>query len=151
MGRRNLALAALGALLLLLVAGGSAVFAWTRELPHFEGLKDYRPLVSTRVLAADGSEAFVFARERRTVVPFDGIPDVMKRAVLSAEDARFYEHEGVNYLAILRCAAKGLLRGGVACGGSTITRDTPAGALSVARGKQVNIANWSRPQKTAKT
>ena len=43
-------IAALGALLLLLVAGGSAVFAWTRELPHFEGLKDYRPLVSTRVL-----------------------------------------------------------------------------------------------------
>jgi len=47
---------------------------------------------------------------------------VMKRAVLAAEDARFYEHEGVNYLAILRCAVKGLLRGGVACGGSTITQ-----------------------------
>ena len=120
--RRKIVLAALGVLLVLVVAGASAVFAWTRELPHFEGLKDYRPLVSTRVLAADGSEAFVFARERRTVVPFDKIPDVMKRAVLSAEDARFYEHEGVNYLAILRCAAKGLLRGGVACGGSTITQ-----------------------------
>ena len=46
----------------------------------------------------------------------------MKQAVLAAEDARFYEHEGVNYLAIARCAVKGLLRGGVACGGSTITQ-----------------------------
>ncbi len=120
--RRRIALAALGLAGLLAVGTSALVFAWTRELPAFDGLKDYRPLVSTRVLAADGSEAFVFARERRTVVPFDKIPDVMKRAVLAAEDARFYEHEGVNYLAIARCAVKGLLRGGVACGGSTITQ-----------------------------
>lgn len=37
--------------------------------------------------------------------------------------------------------------GGTVGGGSTITKDTPAGALSVARGKQVSIANWQRPQK----
>jgi penicillin-binding protein 1A len=121
-GPRRIALAALGLLALLAAGSGALVFAWTRELPRFDGLRDYRPLVSTRVLAADGSEAFVFARERRTVVPFEKIPEVMKRAVLAAEDARFYEHEGVNYLAILRCAVKGLLRGGVACGGSTITQ-----------------------------
>jgi len=35
-------------------------------------------------------------------------------------------------------------------GGSTITKDVPAGALSVARGKQTNLANWARPQKAAK-
>jgi len=40
--------------------------------------------------------------------------------------------------------------GGTVGGGSTITKDTPAGALSVARGKQVSIANWSRPQKAPK-
>ena len=122
LGGKRIVLAGLGAIAVLTVASGAVVFAWTRELPAFDGLKDYRPLVSTRVLAADGTEAFVFARERRTVVPFDKIPEVMKRAVLSAEDAGFYEHEGVNYLAIARCAAKGLLRGGVACGGSTITQ-----------------------------
>jgi penicillin-binding protein 1A len=98
------------------------LFAWTRELPAFDTLKDYEPLVSTRVLAVDGSEAFEFARERRTVVPIQEIPDVLKKAVMAAEDARFYQHEGVNYLAIGRCLAKGLLRGGVACGGSTITQ-----------------------------
>jgi bifunctional UDP-N-acetylglucosamine pyrophosphorylase / glucosamine-1-phosphate N-acetyltransferase len=41
-------------------------------------------------------------------------------------------------------------RGGTVGGGSTITKDAPAGALSVARGKQVSIANWQRPKKAAK-
>jgi bifunctional UDP-N-acetylglucosamine pyrophosphorylase/glucosamine-1-phosphate N-acetyltransferase len=36
-------------------------------------------------------------------------------------------------------------------GGSTITKSTDPGTLSVARGKQVNLANWARPQKTPKT
>jgi len=106
----------------LAAAGGLTVFAWTRELPAFDTLKDYRPLVSTRVYGLDGSEVFAFARERRTVVPFEQIPAVMRQAVLAAEDAKFYGHEGVDYLAIARCLAKGLLRGGVACGGSTITQ-----------------------------
>ncbi len=38
-------------------------------------------------------------------------------------------------------------RGGTVGGGSTITKDTPPGALSVARGRQVSIANWQRPKK----
>jgi len=102
--------------------GAGVVFAWTRELPAFDTLKDYEPLVSTRVYAMDGSEVFQFARERRTVVPIQHIPDVLKKAVMAAEDARFYQHEGVNYLAIARCLGRGVLRGGVACGGSTITQ-----------------------------
>jgi penicillin-binding protein 1A len=122
MGPRRLALLALAAAGFLAAVGAALVFAWTRELPAFDTLRDYRPLVSTRVYGSDGSEVFAFARERRTVVPFEQIPDLMKKAVLAAEDARFYEHEGVNYLAIARCAAKGLIRGGVACGGSTITQ-----------------------------
>jgi penicillin-binding protein 1A len=115
---RRVALGALGAALL----GAVVLFAWTRELPAFDTLRDYEPLVSTRVYGADGSEVFQFARERRTVIPLDEIPEVLRKAVLAAEDSRFYEHEGVNYLAITRCAVKGLLRGGVACGGSTITQ-----------------------------
>jgi bifunctional UDP-N-acetylglucosamine pyrophosphorylase/glucosamine-1-phosphate N-acetyltransferase len=41
--------------------------------------------------------------------------------------------------------------GGTVGGGSTLTKDTPVGALSVARGRQVSIANWSRPQKAPKS
>jgi len=119
--RRRLELAGAVALACLLL-GLALLFAWTRELPAFDTLKDYRPLVSTRVYGVDGTEVFQFARERRTVVPLERIPDHLRKAVLAAEDARFYQHEGVNYVAIARCAAKGLLRGGIACGGSTITQ-----------------------------
>jgi penicillin-binding protein 1A len=119
--RRLLRALALVGLAACVVAGG-LVFAWTRELPAFDGLRDYAPLVTTRVYGADGSEVFHFARERRTVVPLEQIPPVLRKAVLAAEDAHFYEHEGVNYLAIARCAVKGLLVAGVKCGGSTITQ-----------------------------
>jgi len=115
---RGLALAALVAL----AVGGAAFLFWTRDLPAFGSLKDYEPLVSTRVFGVEGSEVFTFGRERRTVVPLEQIPPVLRRAVLAAEDAHFYEHEGVNYLAIARCAVKGVLFAGVKCGGSTITQ-----------------------------
>jgi penicillin-binding protein 1A len=103
------------------LAGGGMLYAWSRELPAFDSLKDYEPLVSTRVFGTDGTEVFQFSRERRTVVPIQEIPEVLRRAVLAAEDAHFYQHEGLNYLAIARCAVKNLL-GGVKCGGSTITQ-----------------------------
>ncbi len=119
--RRVVRWVALGALALAALGGGT-LFGWTRELPAFDKLEDYRPLVSTRVYGIDGSEVFEFARERRTVIPLADVPDVLKKAVLAAEDAKFYQHEGVNYLAIARCAVKGVFRGGVACGGSTITQ-----------------------------
>jgi penicillin-binding protein 1A len=119
--RRALRTAGLAALAALF-GGGLLLFAWTRELPAFDTLKDYEPLVSTRVYGVGGAEVFQFARERRSVIPLEEMPEVLRKAVLAAEDARFYEHQGVNYLAIARCAAKGILRGGVACGGSTITQ-----------------------------
>ncbi len=119
--RRAVRIGALACLGLALVGGG-VLFAWTRELPAFDKLEDYRPLISTRVFGSTGTEVFTFGRERRTVIPLQEIPPVLRQAVLAAEDAKFYEHQGVNYLAIARCAVKGLLRGGVACGGSTITQ-----------------------------
>jgi len=109
-------------LALLFLGGGGFVALSGKALPAFDTLKDYRPLVATRVYGVDGTEVFQFARERRTVVPFAEIPDVMKRAVLASEDAGFYHHEGVNYLAIARCAVKNVLRGRTTCGGSTITQ-----------------------------
>ncbi|HSN14902.1 MAG TPA: transglycosylase domain-containing protein, partial [Anaeromyxobacteraceae bacterium] len=119
--RRLLLRGAVAVAVLLAIAALTAL-VWTRELPAFDTLKDYRPLVATRVFGADGKEAFVFARERRTVVPREEIPQVLRKAVVAAEDARFYEHQGVNYVAIAKCAIRGVLRGRLACGGSTITQ-----------------------------
>ncbi|MFO0581600.1 MAG: PBP1A family penicillin-binding protein [Anaeromyxobacter sp.] len=122
-GRARRVVAVLAGLLALgLAAGGGGVWLATRELPAFDKLADYAPSVSTHVYGADGKEVFQFARERRTVVPLDELPEHLRKAVLAAEDAKFYQHEGLNYLAMGRCLLKGLLRGGVACGGSTITQ-----------------------------
>jgi penicillin-binding protein 1A len=119
-GRAGLVLAV--AVLFGGLGGGGFLWAATRDLPAFDTLKDYRPLIATRVYGSDGSEVFEFYRERRTVVPFDEIPDVVKKAVLASEDAHFYEHQGINYLAIARCALKNVVRGHTVCGGSTITQ-----------------------------
>ncbi|GEJ55905.1 penicillin-binding protein 1A [Anaeromyxobacter diazotrophicus] len=121
LGRHRRPLAAL-AIALLGLGGGGFLWGATHGLPAFDTLKDYQPLLATRVYGVDGSEVFEFARERRTVVPFEQIPDVVKKAVLASEDAKFYEHGGVNYLAIARCAVKGVFRGHFGCGGSTITQ-----------------------------
>ena len=120
--RRHTSALALPLVAGVLLAGGGLAWAATHDLPAFDTLKDYHPLIATRVYATDGSEAFEFYRERRTVVPFEQIPDVVKKAVLASEDARFYEHQGVNYLAIARCALKNVVRGHTYCGGSTITQ-----------------------------
>jgi penicillin-binding protein 1A len=120
--RSHRALVAVATVALVGIGGGGYALAATRDLPAFDTLRDYQPLLSTRVYGSDGSEVFEFYRERRTVVPFDEIPNVVKKAVLASEDARFYEHQGVNYAAIARCALKNLLRGHTYCGGSTITQ-----------------------------
>jgi len=121
-GRRHRAVASLAVVASLVLAGGGFALAAAHDLPAFDTLRDYEPLTSTRVYGADGSEVFEFHRERRTVVPFEEIPDVLKKAVLASEDAHFYQHEGVNYLAIARCALKNVVRGHAFCGASTITQ-----------------------------
>ena len=114
-------LATAGLLVLFSLGGGGLLFFWMQDLPAFGTLKDYQPLIATRVFGSDGSEVFEFFRERRTVVPFEEIPLIMRQAVLAAEDAQFYEHEGINYLAIARCAIRAATLGR-RCGGSTITQ-----------------------------
>jgi penicillin-binding protein 1A len=115
----------LGALGLLGIAGAfGLLFVISRELPTLNSLGDYDPPQATVVYGADGELIARFARERRTVVPFERIPSVMVEAVVAAEDAGFFEHEGVDYFGILRCLVKNTVAGRKACGGSTITQQT---------------------------
>ena len=62
-----------------------------------------------------------FGEERRNVVHFKDIPDVMRKAVLAIEDDRFYEHGGVDYIGIARAAFNNVT-GGNKQGASTITQ-----------------------------
>lgn len=91
------------------------------NLPELNSLTDYRPKIPLRIFTADNVMIGEFGEERRNVVRFKEIPDVMKKAVLAIEDDRFYEHGGVDYLGILRAAIHNL-SGGARQGASTITQ-----------------------------
>ena len=92
------------------------------NLPSLEVLTDYRPKIPLRVYTADGYLIGEFGEERRAVVTIQEVPDVMKQAILSAEDDRFYQHGGIDYLGVLRAAGSNLLGGGKRQGASTITQ-----------------------------
>jgi penicillin-binding protein 1A len=116
--------------LLALAAAIAAVVAVTLVVRHFEdGLPsisdlrgNYHPSQVTRVLARDGTVLAELFTERRTVVPIAAIPPHVKLAVLAAEDAGFYEHEGLNYYGIARAFLINLRAGRTRQGGSTITQ-----------------------------
>ena len=108
------------AALVLLVAAGVAVAVISPRLPDISELADYRPKLPLRVYSVEGTLIGEFGEERRTLTPFANIPKVMKDAVLAVEDARFYDHGGVDYKGFAR-AAVASLKGGRKQGASTIT------------------------------
>src|SRR5690606_2039743 len=90
-------------------------------LPSLEVLTDYRPKIPLRVYTADGVLIGEFGEERRALVRIHDVPDTMKRAIVAAEDERFYMHGGVDYLGVARAAWSNFTSGGVRQGASTIT------------------------------
>ena len=112
-------LALVGLLCLLCVIGLALAVAYP-NLPAIDSLTDYRPKLPLRVFSADGVQLGEFGEERRNFTPINQIPQVMKDAVLAAEDARFYQHGGVDYKGIARAALENL-RDARSQGASTIT------------------------------
>lgn len=90
-------------------------------LPSIEALKDIRMQVPMRVFTADGKLIAEFGEMKRTPVRFVDTPDLMVKAILSAEDDRFFEHPGVDYQGLLRAAVNLVLTRERSQGGSTIT------------------------------
>jgi penicillin-binding protein 1A len=72
------------------------------NLPDISDLSDYRPKLPLRVFSAEGDLLAEFGEERRNLTPIAEVPRVMTNAVLAIEDARFYQHGGVDYLGVLR-------------------------------------------------
>jgi penicillin-binding protein 1A len=119
MGLWAAGLLAAGLASLLMVVGVAMVMAYP-NLPDISDLAEYKPKLPLRVFTADGQLMGEFGEERRNLTPINDIPKVMKNAVLSIEDNRFYQHGGVDYLGILRAgiANMGRLK---SQGASTIT------------------------------
>lgn len=104
----------------VLLLGGVALAVAYPHLPQISGLLDYRPKLPMRIYSADGVLLGEFGEERRNFTPIGQVPKVMKDAVLAIEDARFYEHSGVDYKGVLR-AGLAHLSDARSQGASTIT------------------------------
>ena len=90
-------------------------------LPSLEALTDYRPKIPLRVYSAEGTLLGEFGEERRALAKIKEVPDLMKKAILAAEDDRFYKHGGIDYVGVLRAAYSNFTSGGAKQGASTIT------------------------------
>ena len=112
-------LSAAGVATLVLLVGVALAMAYP-QLPDISELADYRPKLSMRVFSVEGKVIGEFGEERRKLIPFKDIPDVVKQAVLSIEDARFYQHGGVDYIGLARASLANVGRA-KSQGASTIT------------------------------
>ena len=115
--------AAAAAALVLFIAVALAV-AYP-NLPDISDLSDYRPKLPLRIYSADSVLIGEFGEERRNLTPIKDIPQVMKDAVLAIEDARFFQHGGVDYL--------GVVRAGLANVGRTKSQGASTITMQVAR------------------
>jgi penicillin-binding protein 1A len=109
-----------GILCVLLVLGYALVVA-TPNLPSLDALTDYRPKVPLRIYTADHVLIGEFGEERRDIVHIQDVPDSLKKAILAIEDARFYDHGGVDLTGIARAGFVALTNGHATQGASTIT------------------------------
>jgi penicillin-binding protein 1A len=114
---------------LVFVLGALGIFVFKRcseNLPDYQQLESYNPLITTRLYASDGSLITEFSKEKRVFVPIDSIPKNLINAFLAAEDANFYKHSGIDFVAIFRTSVQNfmaVIKGDPSLGGaSTITQ-----------------------------
>ena len=103
---------------LLLVFVAAVVYP---TLPALDALTNYQPKIPLRVYSADGKLIGEFGEERRAVVRIGDVPRSLTYAILAAEDERFYQHSGVDYVGVARAALSNFASGEVRQGASTIT------------------------------
>ena len=95
---------------------------FTQNIPSVEALKNYSPPTITRVFSDNGEIIGEFSTEKRDVVPLSRLPNHLIQAFVAGEDARFFQHKGLDYLAIARALLKNVFSGEILQGGSTITQ-----------------------------
>ena len=96
---------------------------FSQDLPSLESLQNYQPSLVTQVYSSDQQLIGQFFIERRIVTPLAEIPKTLTQAVIATEDARFFEHPGLDYIGILRAAWTNIRHGGRRIeGASTITQ-----------------------------
>jgi len=92
------------------------------SLPSSVAISAYQPYLGTKVYDKDDQLVYEFAKERRVVLTNEEVPEMLKAAVLSIEDANFYRHSAIDVFGIVRAIMKNIFKGKLTQGGSTITQ-----------------------------
>jgi penicillin-binding protein 1A len=116
----TIAILFIAAALLGILSG--VLFAYSDDLPEITRLDAYAPSTITRVMARDGSLVGDFAVERRVVIEYQDIPDVLRQAILAAEDSGFFDHAGLSVSRMALAMVKNMIPGSRTPGRSTLTQ-----------------------------
>ncbi|MCZ6697263.1 MAG: PBP1A family penicillin-binding protein, partial [Acidobacteria bacterium] len=119
--RQGLAIVVLGSFVVASAGGSLFGYFLTFDIPEVRHLQDWRPPVVTSLYAANGSILHQFGSQKRIVIGIDQIPQAFLDALIATEDARFFDHVGIDPRGIARAIIMDILRARKAQGGSTIT------------------------------
>ncbi|MFH1990518.1 MAG: PBP1A family penicillin-binding protein [Patescibacteria group bacterium] len=99
-------------------------FYYSRQLPNPNNWQDRKIIQSTKIYDRDNENLLyeIHGEEKRTIIPFDEIPKIIKDATIVAEDVEFYNHPGINVRGILRAVWADIKGGALLEGGSSITQ-----------------------------
>lgn len=114
----------LGALIGAL-ALAAIIWSYSQDLPPIDSAQDYSPKEVTRIYAAGGETLATFTdadAQQRTVLGYEEMPQVMRDAIIAAEDSDFYSHPGLDFVGLLRAIKTNVMRGSMSQGASTITQ-----------------------------
>lgn len=98
-----------------------AIIVTYPKLPPLTALTDYKPKIPLRIFSEDNVLIGEFGEEKRAFMPINKTPPLMIKALLAAEDERFYQHGGIDYIGVIRAIAGNLISGRSQSGASTIT------------------------------
>ena len=106
----------------ILVFGIVSYVYFTTDIPSVEALKTYGPPTVTKFYSDDGEVIEEFFTEKREVIFLSRMPNHLIQAFVAGEDSRFFQHKGLDYIAILRALSRNIFSGEIVQGGSTITQ-----------------------------
>lgn len=118
-------------LILFIAAAGSALFYFSTRLPDPSQLSSRPFAQSTKIFDHTGTVLLydIHGEEKRTIIPLDQIPDIVKKATLAAEDSGFYKHKAISARGIIRAVFNNITRFELSQGGSTITQQLAKNAF----------------------
>ena len=122
-------------LVALLGAVAGVVFAASIHRPEVDGLADHLPRLATTLVGADGEEIRKYSRENRALLKEGELPTLLAHAIVDTEDARFYQHGGVDPKSVARAVVVNLVTGRRSEGASTLTMQYARGVFQLTRQK----------------